>query len=184
MATYFPHLRELIEEGSTGLPGVAPRRMFGCDAFFAYGNIYALIWKEGRIALRMPVSEAFEELRALPGADSWSVGSGKTMAGWVLVPEDFHDEPELLGKWVRRAYDFAARIPPKQPKAPTSRAKAAPKAAAKTPSVKKAPNAAAEGKPAPRAPARTKRSAAKAASGAKKAARPASRANPGPSRVR
>jgi TfoX/Sxy family transcriptional regulator of competence genes len=181
MATWFPHLRELIEEGSTGLPGVAPRRMFGCDAFFAFGNIYALIWREGRIALRMPASEAFEELRALPGADSWSVGSGKTMAGWVLVPEDFHDEPELLGKWIRRAYDFAARIPPKQPK---SRAKAAPKAAAKTLSAKKAPKAAAAKEPVPRAPARTKRPEAKAASGAKKAARPASRRNPGPGRVR
>lgn len=43
------HLLELLEEGSSKLPGVTRRKMFGCEALFANANIYALVWKEGRI---------------------------------------------------------------------------------------------------------------------------------------
>ncbi len=132
MATLFPHLRELIEEGSVGLPGVAPRRMFGCDAFFAYGNIYALVWSEGRIALKLPDKASFDEVMARPGAEPWTVSEGKAMSHWVLVPEDFHDEPDELGRWIRRAYESAAHAPPKKAKAPRAGAKTAAKAAAAT----------------------------------------------------
>jgi len=132
MNSLFPHLLELLEEGSHGLPGVSPRRMFGCDALFAYGNIYGLIWKEGRIGLRLSEPAAYAELMALPGAEPWTVMEGKKMSHWVLVPESFHDEPEQLASWVRRAYDFAAQAPPKKParakpaKAPKGQAQAAP----------------------------------------------------------
>jgi len=187
MRSLFPHLLELLEEGSQGLPGVAPRRMFGCDALFAYGNIYALIWQDGRIGLRLPEPTVYAELLALEGAEPWRVMDGaKPMSHWVLVPESFHDEPEQLGKWVRRAYDFAAKAPPKKPK-PAKKAAALAKGAGKAAAssaraAKAAPAAAAraKGKAAPKSvaapPAKPSRAARKpATSSAEKAKRPTKR---------
>ncbi len=106
------YLRDLIEEASDGLPGVTRRRMFGSDAFFARDNIYAVISSVGRIALKIPDETLYRELLAMPGAEPWSP-VGKPMAHWVLVPEDFHDDGELLSEWTRRAHGFAAAAPPK-----------------------------------------------------------------------
>ena len=132
MGSLFPHLLELVEEASRELPGVSPRRMFGCDALFAYGNIYALVWKDGRIGLKLPEPSLYEELMAMPGAAPWEVGPSKAMSTWVLVPEDFHDDSEQLEVWVRRAHELASKRPPKalklKPMARPKAAKAAPKA--------------------------------------------------------
>ena len=80
--------------------------MFGCDAFFASGEIYGLIWKTGRIGLKFTDSGAFDELMARPGSEPWKAGP-KVMSHWVLVPEEFHDAPDELAKWVRRAHSLA-----------------------------------------------------------------------------
>lgn len=157
MGSLFPHLLELVEDASRDLPGVSPRRMFGCDALFAYGNIYALIWKDGRIGLKLPEPSAFEELMAMPGAVPWTPGRS-AMSHWVLVPEDFHDQPERLVPWVRRAHALAAKAPSKMAKA-ASKAKVASK-----PKTASKPKAAAKVKPAPKAKA-----AAKARAGAPRA---------------
>lgn len=144
MGSLFPHLLELLEEASRELPGVSPRRMFGCDALFAYGNIYALVWKDGRIGLKLPEPSLYEELMAMPGAARWEVGPSQAMSTWVLVPEDFHDDSEQLQVWVRRAHELASKRPPKalklmsRPKA----AKAAPKASKAAKAAHKARKAA------------------------------------------
>ncbi|MBJ6763922.1 TfoX/Sxy family protein [Myxococcaceae bacterium JPH2] len=106
MVATYPHLTELLEEASQRLPAVSRRRMFGCDALFANDAIYALVWKTGRIGLRFPEATAFDELMGRPGSAPWMAGP-KTMSHWVLVPEAFHDEPEELTRWVRRAHALA-----------------------------------------------------------------------------
>jgi len=68
----------------TGLPGVRVRRMFGTDAFFAAGVLFAFLGDEG-LVLRLPAtakSMALESglarsyLGRLPGE----------VSGWVVVP--------------------------------------------------------------------------------------------------
>ena len=39
------------------------------------------------------------------------------MTGYVLVPSSIRDEPEQLRAWVQRAFEHAASLPPKPPKA-------------------------------------------------------------------
>ncbi|HSP20425.1 MAG TPA: TfoX/Sxy family protein [Myxococcaceae bacterium] len=123
-------LRSNLETLTADLPRVTMRRMFGCDAFLAGGAIFAMVWREGRIGLRLP-DALLPELRALPGADPWR-HRDMVVRQWVLVPESFHDDPHGLDPWVRKAHAAALQRGPA-----STRAKAAP-AAARRPKRKKA----------------------------------------------
>jgi TfoX/Sxy family transcriptional regulator of competence genes len=105
--TLLDHLRDLIDQASRGLPGVTPKRMFGCHALFANENIYALVWKDGRIGIKIPEAARFAELMALPGAEPWTAGRA-AMSHWVLVPEGFHDDEEELRRWTKVAHGLAS----------------------------------------------------------------------------
>jgi TfoX/Sxy family transcriptional regulator of competence genes len=105
----------LLEEAAAPLPGVAHKRMFGCDALFAEGNIFGMIWKEDRIGLKFPNKDLYGQLMALEGSAPWTVGE-KVMGGWVLAPEAFHDDNAQLTKWVRLAHSQALAAGPKVPK--------------------------------------------------------------------
>lgn len=134
MATIFPFLLELV--GSAGLPPHETRRMFGCDAFFVDGEIFALIWKTGRIGVKLTEAGEFAALAALPGAEPWCAGP-KAMAHWLLTPEEFHDDPEALAPWLKRAHAEArgrasgAMLAPVKKVAKAPAAKKATKARAK-----------------------------------------------------
>jgi TfoX/Sxy family transcriptional regulator of competence genes len=134
MAT-FPHLNELVEDATRGLPGIARKRMFGCDAYFVRDTIFAMIWKDGRIGLKLREPAAYAELMALEGSEPWVPGAAK-MSSWVLVPEEFHDDLEALTPWARRAYQQCRA----EPAASTTRKVAkATKTAAKATAAKATP---------------------------------------------
>ena len=131
-------LRSRLDDLTTGLPQVAVRRMFGCDAFLAGGAIFAMVWREGRIGLRLP-DDLLPELRALPGADPWR-HRDMVVRQWVLVPESFHDDTDGLAPWVRKAHAAALDRGPvshKRPHRPVKTARPRRKAAT-TPGRKKA----------------------------------------------
>jgi hypothetical protein len=92
--TYEP-LRTMLEICSASLPGVRPKKMFGCDAFFAGNQIFALVWKTGRIGVKLPDAAAFTEIMSMPGSAPWSIGK-MSMSQWVLVPERMHTDREAL----------------------------------------------------------------------------------------
>lgn len=100
----------LLQDAVATLDGVSDFRMFGCRCLRADGKIFALIWKEGRIALKLPASAA--ELLRVPGARPWTVSETRKMGSWVLVPEGFHDDPEALSLWARRAHGEVLAAPP------------------------------------------------------------------------
>ena len=105
MNTSLLELRSRLETLTTGLRDVTLRRMFGCDAFLARGAIFAMVWREGRIGLRLP-DDQLAELRALPGAAPWR-HRDMVVRQWVLVPEALHGEPERLRPWVKKAHAAA-----------------------------------------------------------------------------
>jgi TfoX/Sxy family transcriptional regulator of competence genes len=123
MRTLLLELRSRLDDLTTGLPQVTVRRMFGCDAFLAGGAIFAMVWREGRIGLRLP-DDLLPELRALPGADPWR-HRDMVVRQWVLVPESFHDDADGLAPWVRKAHAAAldrgpAKFARPRPKAATT----------------------------------------------------------------
>ncbi len=86
--------------------------MFGCEALFANANIYALVWKDGRIGLKIPDEKLNAQLMSLPGSDPWSPGGKMSMRRWILVPESFHDDLDALAPWVKRAHALALEAEP------------------------------------------------------------------------
>jgi len=100
-------LMGLLLDAVDRLPRGEKKRMFGFEALWADGRIFALAWK-GRIALKLP------ELVKLPGSRPFAVELGKQAAAgarWIEVPESFHDDPHELRRWVQRAYDLALKQP-------------------------------------------------------------------------
>ena len=111
----------LLETASESLPGVFRRMMFGCESLFVDGHIYALVWKEGRIGLKLTDPKDYDTLRAMPGATPWSPGGRMIMRSWLLVPESFHDDPATLKDWVRRAHAQIRARAADEAKAPAKR---------------------------------------------------------------
>jgi TfoX/Sxy family transcriptional regulator of competence genes len=120
------HLRKLLDEAARDLADVTPKRMFGCDALFAGGSIFALIWKTGRIGVKLPAPALHDKLMQTPGAEPWTAGD-RTMSQWVLVPESFHSAPESLKHWVSQAHALALSDSTSKPARPKTSAKAKPK---------------------------------------------------------
>ena len=140
MRTLLLELRSHLDDLTAGLPQVSVRRMFGCDTFLAGGAIFAMVWREGRIGLRLP-DELLPELRALPGADPWR-HRDMVVRQWVLVPESFHDDTDGLAPWVRKAHAAALDRGPashKRQHGPVKTARPRRKAAAAAPRKKAAP---------------------------------------------
>ena len=106
-------LKAVFDGAMAGLEGVEPKKLFGCDGYFVNGNIFGLVWKEGRLGLRLTVDEDRSELMALEGAGSWQVGP-MTMKLWVLLPPGWHSQPAKLKAWSRKAYEQATERPPKE----------------------------------------------------------------------
>ena len=139
--SFTDELSELVAETVSRLPGISKKRMFGCDAFFRSGQIFALIWKTGRIGVRLPDESIHQALMVSEGAEPWQVYSKPTtkpMKHWVLVPESFHDDTVELASWLGQAYTLAAptQIMTMTKKTATKKP-AAKKPAAKKPAAKK-----------------------------------------------
>lgn len=130
-------LKTLVQEVAADLPKVSVKRMFGCDGFFANDAIFALIWKEGRIGVRLPDAAAYESLLGHDGATRWKAGN-MTMSHWVLVPRSFHSRSGDLARWVRAAHALAGNQKPAKKGTASRRKKTA---AAKASAGRKAPKA-------------------------------------------
>jgi TfoX/Sxy family transcriptional regulator of competence genes len=151
-------LRERLEEATSGLAHVSQKRLFSCDGFFRNGTIFALVWKEGRIGVKLRDAERHAELAARAGSSPWSpMGKGRAVSHWLLVPESFHDDDEALATWAREAHATAFPTEKKpSAKKPSAKKPSAKKLSAKKPSptTKKAPPKKASAKVAPKKAAR------------------------------
>jgi TfoX/Sxy family transcriptional regulator of competence genes len=105
-------LKAVFDGAMAGLKDVEPKTLFGCDGYFVNGNIFGLVWKEGRLGLRLTDEERQRELLEQPGAGVWRAGP-MIMRHWVLLPPDWHKKPALLKQWSRLAYELALERPEK-----------------------------------------------------------------------
>lgn len=142
------HLRDLVESAVSTLPETSWRRMFGCDAVFVRDRIFGMVWKHGRVGVKLPEYERYVEAMQLEGSEPWAPG-GKQMSGWVLLPEELVEDADVLASWLGEAHaEVVAAAPKAKPKKP---AKAPAKKAAPAKAKKPAP---AKAKRAAKAPAR------------------------------
>ncbi|HEY0881286.1 MAG TPA: TfoX/Sxy family protein [Archangium sp.] len=125
MSSLNAHLKSLLADLTAELPEVTERRMFGSDAFFANGSIFCMAW-DGRVLVKLPDPARFEVAIALEGSGPFDpMKKGRTMTGWVAMPEAMHDDVEALQPWLEEAHRAAMSRPPKTAKklkAPRARA--------------------------------------------------------------
>lgn len=106
-------LKAVLDGALAGLEGIENKTLFGCDACFVGGNIFALVWTDGRLGLRMSDAESHERLLAEDGAGPWMV-DGKAVKHWVLLPVSWAAQPAQLRRWGRQAYELAKARPEKR----------------------------------------------------------------------
>ncbi len=110
----FEELNAKLEASTVGLTGISRKRVFGRNTFFVDGKLFALVWREGRIGLKLPDASTHAELAAVPGVTPW-VAWGRPMNGWLLVPAAMHQASAELAGWVKRSSEavrVAAPAPP------------------------------------------------------------------------
>lgn len=105
-------LKARLDGALAGLENVQNKRLFGCDGCFAGGNIFALVWKEGRLGLRLSDAVLQAQALALPGAEPWVV-DGKPVKHWVLLPPAWNQGGGELRAWGRKAHALALARPEK-----------------------------------------------------------------------
>ena len=123
-------LEAVVNGVADGLPKLKAKRMFGCHAVFANDAVFGLVWKEGRIGVRLPDAEKFDALMDLKGSVPWKAGN-MTMSHWVLVPASMHEDKRALKKWLQVAHDLALHVPAKPAKKAVAKKKVTKKKATK-----------------------------------------------------
>jgi len=103
--TRLNELRDILDATVKGLPGVTAKRVFGCHAVFRKDAMFGMVWKTGRIAVKLTDPISYATLMALEGAEPWVAHT--KMAHWVLLPPGAETSASLLSDWVGRAYNLA-----------------------------------------------------------------------------
>lgn len=100
---------EAIDEMFSALGPVSIRRMFGGKGIYHHGVIIALdLYDEILLKADAQSAPAFAEA----GARQWSYEgkSGKpVLMPYWSVPDEALDDPDLMGKWARLAYEAGVR---------------------------------------------------------------------------
>jgi TfoX/Sxy family transcriptional regulator of competence genes len=87
-------------------------QMFGGIAARVNGNVFAGLF--GRSTMVWLDDAARAEALALEGAEPFDpMGDGRMRSDKVMLPEAIMDEPDELRRWIARAFEGAARLPPK-----------------------------------------------------------------------
>lgn len=115
-----PEVCRILEEALAGYPA-QKRKMFGSPTFFVNDNMFAGAHEENLI---LRLSEAH---RAEIMTQKDEVGPfepmGRPMREYVAIPEPLLVDQEWFRTWLKRSFDFAASLPPKERK-PSKAAKA------------------------------------------------------------
>ncbi|MBW9115010.1 TfoX/Sxy family protein [Rhizobium cauense] len=98
-----------IEEMFQGLGPVTIKRMFGGKGIYHMGRIVAV---EVRGEMLLKADERSAPEFAAAGATQWAYegkkGSPVKMPYWS-IPDDAYDDPDIMARWVRLAYEAALR---------------------------------------------------------------------------
>ncbi len=90
----FEELNARLEAATTGLGGVA-QRVFARNTFFVDGKLFALVWREGRIGVKLPEPDGYAELSACGRASVGRVG-GPADGGVAARSTEMHGDGRVL----------------------------------------------------------------------------------------
>lgn len=108
-------LSDRIHEILRCLP-VSTKRMFGGITFLLRGNMLCCASSKG-LMVRVGAAGESEALKS-PHASTCS-GTGRPMAGFLMIDFAGIDSDEDLDKWIRLAQRYVGSLPGKEPKNPS-----------------------------------------------------------------
>ena len=108
-----PELERLFDQVFPADARAERRKMFGYAAGFVNGNHFGGLFAD-QLVLRLGQQD--RQLIAEQGGQQF-MPMGHPMTGYVSLPRDNVDEPERLREWLQRAFEYAAAMPPKKPRA-------------------------------------------------------------------
>ena len=92
-------------------PDVEVKPMFGNLGAFVHGNMFAGLFGDV-IGVRVLDDATRDELAAVDGTGPFGPAE-RPMGGYVGLPTDWADKPELITPWVERALASVSELPPK-----------------------------------------------------------------------
>jgi len=93
---------------------VKQRPMFGNDAAFVNGNLFAGLFGK-QLFVRLPEEDQAALLKE-KGASRFAPMEGRPMSGYVVVPDGWRGDRKKVKGWVARSLDWASALPAKAPK--------------------------------------------------------------------
>jgi TfoX/Sxy family transcriptional regulator of competence genes len=113
-----PELEKTFEEAFPDDARAERRKMFGFSAGFVNGYHFGGLF-ENKIVLRLGETDR-GTLTTEHGATPFEP-MGKPMTGYVTIPPRIVAEPRQLREWIKRAFEYAASLPPKAKNAPKAK---------------------------------------------------------------
>jgi len=95
-------------------PGIHVRPMFGNDAAFVNGNMFAGLFGK-QLFVRLSAEDQ-AELLAEKGASRFAPMEGRPMSSYIVVPAAWRTSPKKVGAWVARSLAWSSGLPPKASK--------------------------------------------------------------------
>ena len=108
-------LQRAFGEALDRFPDAERRQMFGYPAAFANGNMWTGLHTTNWV-VRLP-DEDRAQLLAIEGAAPFEPMPGRPMTGFATLPPSVLADDESLNGWLRRAWEHAVAMPPKERKA-------------------------------------------------------------------
>jgi TfoX/Sxy family transcriptional regulator of competence genes len=105
-----PELTSRFADLLAGIPDAVPRKMFGYLAGFTNGNMFAGIFQDS-IVVKLPEPDRLALQKA--GGKPFEPMPGRVMREYVVVPPAVLSSPIQMKRWLEKARDFAAALPPK-----------------------------------------------------------------------
>ncbi len=96
------------------------RMMFGCPAYFVNGNMFTGV-HQSSIILRLSEADRGLMLKEYDEAAPFEPFPGRSMKEYLSLPSAVFDDPSIFSQWLSKAMTYAAALPPKVPKARTSK---------------------------------------------------------------
>lgn len=106
--------QSLIDAFDAALPRralVVRRKMFGYPAAFVNGNLFAGLHQED-VLVRLSPEKRVELLGQ--GGRLWEPTPGRTLREYVLLPVKCDESTRV--RWIRQAFEYAAKLPVRQGK--------------------------------------------------------------------
>ena len=107
-------MSKILDEALAPYP-CEKRRMFGCPAYFINNNMFAGVHQE-TILLRLSEEDRAEIQKTYDEVAPFEPFEGRPMKEYIGLPEPLASDGELFHSWVKRSYEWARTLPPREKK--------------------------------------------------------------------